>query len=58
MIQMGLRDHDLRRTAGALATAAGGSLREAMARLATPPRSRPCATSTSWPTGTRPSLGS
>jgi integrase len=29
----GLRDHDLRRTAGALATAAGGSLREAMARL-------------------------
>ncbi len=54
----GLRVHDLRHTAGTLATAAGGSLREVMSRLGTPPRSRRCATSTSWPTGTLPSPGS
>jgi integrase len=49
----GLRVHDLRHTAGTLATAAGtlataagGSLREVMNRLGTPPPWRPCATST------------
>ena len=54
----GLRVHDLRDTAGTLATAAGGSLREVMERLDTRPPWRPCATSTSWPTGTPPSPGS
>jgi integrase len=54
----GLRVHDLRHTAGTLATAAGGSLREVMDRLGHSTTGRPCATSTSWPTGTRPSPGS
>jgi Phage integrase family len=54
----GLRVHDLRHTAGTLATAAGGSLREVMDRLATRPPWQPCATSTSWPTGTPPSPAS
>jgi integrase len=48
----GLRVHDLRHTAGTLATAAGGSLREVMDRLGHSTTWRRCATSTSWPTGT------
>jgi integrase len=54
----GLRVHDLRHTAGTLATAAGGSLREVMVGWGTRPPWRRCATSTSWPTGTPPSPGS
>jgi integrase len=53
-----LRVHDLRHTAGTLATAAGGSLREVMDRLGHSTTVAPCATSTSRPTGTPPSPAS
>jgi integrase len=54
----GLRVHDLRHTAGTLATAAGGSSARSWTGWGTRPPWRPCATSTSWPTGTPPSPGS